>query len=321
MNKIKKSIGLIGLIMVLVACSQEEDSNIPYTASTKLKLKSIGQTIDTSKTLDSLAIAIKHANLYNTLISNNSITFFASNNVAFQNYIAKDSSIEKITDISKDKLRNILLYHLVNGVINPSELIDEDYLISINSKGANNEATVVEVDISPELKLNNIASFNDVSTCLNGTLIQIDQLLSPLNSASLLEVDNQFQDFNAAIDFFGDTIKSLLKTDTNYTLFCPTNQAFQSYLNTNAWTDLSMVPRNDLKSLILNHMIPKRNIRNGQFLTNEYLETENNTYYKVYVSNTNNLITNSLFPDTIQIIAMDVQGTNGVIHQVNQVLF
>lgn len=321
MNHFKKIISVLLLVLSIVACEREEDNLKPYSPETDYSLKRIGQVIDSTESLDSLAIAIRHADLYKTLISNNTISFFAANNAAFANYINSDTTLHKVTDFNPLKLKNLLLYHIASYKVDSKTITDESYFQSLNSKGANNEATVVEFDLFPSYRLNNLANVGEAISCSNGNIAIIDHLLKPLKSAEILSIDEQFQMFNEAVLLFGDTIQQLIDSTVYYTVFAPNNQAIQDFMAKNSWANLADIPRDQLKSAILGHFIPNRNIQNSQFQQGESLNTVSGTFYHVDLAMGSKLVSNSLIPDTSMIIAPDLQSINGVIHGIDRVMY
>jgi uncharacterized surface protein with fasciclin (FAS1) repeats len=110
-----------------------------------------------------------------------------------------------------------------------------------------------------------------------------------------------------------------------FTVFAPTNDAFQGLLDSNmAWNDLGDIGETLLTS-VLNYHVVSGNIRSGD-LTNPGNTTATTLLGQdltiTLPGSGNNIadITDGAGNTGIGIIAVDVQAGNGVIHVLNQVL-
>ncbi len=112
---------------------------------------------------------------------------------------------------------------------------------------------------------------------------------------------------------------------TNYTVFAPTNAAFNSFLQANGFANLDAVPVPLLKEILLNHVI------SGEVTSNQLNTGYVKTLGKGSASSTNTL---SMFVNTSQgvtlnggvsnggakVVTADVQASNGVVHVVDGVI-
>ena len=109
----------------------------------------------------------------------------------------------------------------------------------------------------------------------------------------------------------------VLSQDGPYTVFAPTNAAFQALLNSNDdWSSLDDIPLETLINVLLYHVVPARAYdkdltsaldQNGQIIT---ALGQNLTF------DLSNLAINT----TSKIISVNAHATNGVIHVIDQVL-
>lgn len=129
----------------------------------------------------------------------------------------------------------------------------------------------------------------------------------------------EFSTLVAALEKTGLT--STLNQSGSFTVFAPTNDAFNAFLTANGYANLEAVPTAALKEILLNHVVSGTNLANS--LSTGYVKTLG----KGAASSTNTL---SMYVDvsggTVELNGVstvtqaDIIATNGVIHKVNAVI-
>ncbi|MCF8715186.1 fasciclin domain-containing protein [Joostella atrarenae] len=107
----------------------------------------------------------------------------------------------------------------------------------------------------------------------------------------------------------------------SYTFFAPNNEAFKRYLDDNGVSSIQNVPTSLLTQIILNHMLngPEKKLKE---IPEGYNKTQAKEYpslanIDVFVSKNNDTVT---LNDGILVTKEDIDVTNGVIHQIDDVI-
>ena len=304
------------------SCEDDEDDITPVTQPTG-PTQNIAEIAIADSRTDSLVVALETANLVATFTGTTEYTVFAPTNQAFVNLLATNSAWNRISDIDATTLTNVLLYHVTAGKVFASDLTDNTYINTLNTQGSvNNESTVIEVDIAGGAKLNNSSNIEAVDIeATNGVVHIIDAVLLPKNIVELAVLDERFTSLVAALTVFGDTLTGALSGNGPFTVFAPTNDAFQRLLDSDAtWNSLSDIPRATLNAVLTYHVVSGANAQADEIAQDQVLTTLNGSQLTVDLSAGAQLITSNMAQGNVSIIVTDVQGTNGVIHAVENVL-
>lgn len=136
--------------------------------------------------------------------------------------------------------------------------------------------------------------------------------------ASIASSNSNFSILVSALNRAGLT--ATLSGSGNFTVFAPTNEAFNTFLAANGFSSVDAVPVPVLKEILLNHVI------NDELFSNELSTGYIKTLGKGSASTTNTL---SMYINTSNgvklngvstVTAADIDASNGVIHQVNAVI-
>lgn len=267
--------------------------------------------------LSSLVAAVTRADLAGTLSGDGPFTVFAPTNAAFQELLDSNADWNSLEDIPVETLKSVLLFHVLSGTVAAGDL--SDTYVSTLSTGPNDEALSLQVEVTGGIEFNGDASpvTTDVEAS-NGIVHVIDKVMLPPNVVSLALNNAGFTSLVAALtdsrhttDFVG-----VLSGTGPFTVFAPTNAAFQALLDSNTdWNSIADVPVATLEAVLLYHVVGA-NVQAGQ-LTNGDVATLGGTI-TIDLTNGAQIVTSS--DQTVNIIVVDVQGTNGVIHGIDTVL-
>ncbi len=274
--------------------------------------------------LSILVQALQRANLVGALQADGPYTVFAPTNTAFQALLDSNADWNSLDDIPVDVLTNVLLFHVINGNVT-SDMLSDTYVNTL-ATGPNSEPLSLQIEVTGGIEFNGDA--NPVSGSINiaasnGTIHVIDKVMLPpnvvtlaLNNAGFTSLVVALTDSRHTTDFV-----SILSGDGPFTIFAPTNAAFQALLDSNdSWNSLADIPIATLDAVLKYHVVNGANVQADQ-LTNGDVTTLGGTI-TIDLTSGAQIQTSSMQTVNILVGAAtnDVQGTNGVIHAVDTVL-
>ncbi|WGK63960.1 fasciclin domain-containing protein [Croceiramulus getboli] len=140
--------------------------------------------------------------------------------------------------------------------------------------------------------------------------------------AEIVTDDSDFSNLLAALQQTG-LDATLADADANFTVFAPTNAAFEAYLGDTA---LSEVPNDVLTALLLNHVLITEemafDLETGYYATAGTYGTSSSNIDLYVTKNGDNVLINggSALDGGANVTLADVNATNGVIHVVDAVI-
>lgn len=306
-------IGLLTLnLFVLTSCGDDDETSEPEVMS----------IVDTAIATDDLSIlveALQSADLVTALQADGPFTVFAPTNQAFQDLLDATPAWTTLSDIPAETLKNVLLFHVVSGNVMAADLTDT-YVPTL-SPAPNSEAVSLKVDVTGGVQFN--GSANPITTDIeatNGTIHTIDKVMLPPSVVSIALDNDNFSTLVAALtrDDLTTDFVTILSGDGPFTVFAPTNDAFQALLDSNNdWTNLADIPVATLEAVLTYHVVSGANVQSKQLTDNQSITTLGGT---LTVDLTDGAKVESTSGQSVSIVAADVQGTNGVVHGVNAVL-
>jgi uncharacterized surface protein with fasciclin (FAS1) repeats len=306
-------IGLLTLNLFVTSCS-DDDTTDPGTEEMSI--------VDTAIATDDLSIlveALTSADLVTALQADGPFTVFAPTNQAFQDLLDSTPAWTTLDDIPTETLQNVLLFHVVSGEVRAADLTDT--YVSTLSPAPNSEAVSLKVDVTGGVVFN--GSANPVTTDIgatNGVVHIIDEVMLPPSVVSIALDNDNFSTLVAALtreDLTTDFI-SILSGDGPFTVFAPTNDAFQALLDSNDdWNGLADIPVETLEAVLTYHVVSGANVQSRELVDNQVINTLGGS---VTVDLTDGAKLETTSGQSANIIIVDVQGTNGVVHAVDTVL-
>ncbi len=274
--------------------------------------------------LSTLVAALQKTNLVAALQADGPFTVFAPTNAAFQTLLDSNMSWNSLDDIPVDVLTNVLLFHVISGKVESGDL--SDTYVNTLAKGPNDEPLSLQVEVTGEIEFNGdakpVEGLIDISAT-NGVVHVIDKVMLPPNVVTLALNNAGFTSLVAALTDMRHTTNfvDVLSADGPFTIFAPTNDAFQALLDSNmSWNSLADIPIATLDAVLKYHVVNGANVQADQ-LTNGDVTTLGGTI-TIDLTSGAQIKTSSM--QTVDILVgaatNDVQGTNGVIHGVNKVL-
>jgi transforming growth factor-beta-induced protein len=286
-------------ISVLTSCEKEES---PMLASDM----TIAQYAVSDKNFSILVDALSRADLVDALNGEGNFTVFAPTNAAFTGLL-NELGLNSVNEIPLQTLKSVLLYHVL-GEEKKSSMLSEGYYNTISPSF--NGFMSLKVGMTGGVKINNTASVTVADVDVkNGVIHVINEVLLPPTVVDLAAGNENFSILVQAVVKAG--LVETLNGSGPFTIFAPTNAAFQELFTTIGVSGISDLTAEQLIPILTYHVV-SGNVRSTD-LSAGTVETLNGS------------ITIALSPapsinGTSAIVATDVQGANGVIHVIDEVL-
>ncbi len=316
------------------SCSNDDDSPMPEPEP----LGTIVETAVATSDLSSLVAALTAADqaegtdLIGTLSGNGPFTVFAPTNAAFDALLAQLDGFDSLDDFDTEEeralLTSILTYHVVAGAaVFSGDLSEgqevttvqgETLTVSLQGGVSITDATGTPATVGPA----DIEASNGVVHVINKVLVPqsvLDALSveEPQTIVDLAVATEDLSNLVAALTEAG--LVSALQGDGPFTVFAPTNAAFEAFLTDNGFASVADVPVDVLTQVLLNHVV------SGKFLS-----TDLSTGYVSSLSTAGPDGANlSLFINTASGVTIngisdvatpDIEASNGVVHIVDAVI-
>ncbi|TXD54339.1 MULTISPECIES: fasciclin domain-containing protein [unclassified Polaribacter] len=313
MKIIKKLLPILILTFFFQSCNNDDDNAVVLQTNTIVDV-----AINNNLTI--LATAVTRAGLATTLSEEGNYTVFAPTNAAFNKFLESDTRWTTINDVPVETLKSVLLFHTLNAKVMSGSLTNT--YVNTLSTGPNAEPLSLKVQVTGGVQFNGDAEATPVTVDVeasNGIVHVINKVMMPPSVVTLALSNNNFTSLVAALtraDLTTDFL-NVLSQPGPYTIFAPTNDAFNKLLASNtAWTTLADIPAETLEAVLLYHVISGGNVQADQ-LFNGPVATLGGKI-TIDITNGAQIVTSS--DQTVTIALTDVQGTNGVIHVINTVL-
>ncbi len=304
----------------LIACDDDDDDNNNPTAP---QLGTIVDLALADDRMDSLVVALTQSGLAPTFQDEGTFTVFAPTNQAFVNLLASNPAWDRISDIDLTTLTGALTYHVLPSVVKSGEIMNDSYAATLSPAGPNGTNASLFLETGNGVKINNSSNVIEADIMAsNGVIHVIDAIITPQNIVELAINDDRFSSLVSALQ--ADSSFSYVATLSGngpFTVFAPTNAAFQALLDSDStWNSLSDIPTATLAKVLEYHVVTVGNVQAGDLTQGQVVPTLEGSDLTVDLANGAKLGTANANQGMVDIIVTDVQGTNGVIHAVNQVL-
>ncbi|WP_299226551.1 fasciclin domain-containing protein [uncultured Psychroserpens sp.] len=312
-SKTLRILPLLLFVLALQSCSDDDDNNqiiLPQQLN-------IVQTAQATPALSSLVAAIQAANgdLGTVLSGDGPFTVLAPTNDAFDTFLGGTP----LDQVDPDVLEQILRNHVISGDISATDLA---ILSGADGRGYSNtlaagvagENVSILFDTNGALpRFNNMASVASADLAdipaSNGTVHVIDAVITIPTIVDHVVNNESLSSLEGAL--IGENLVPL-PGNGPYTVFAPTNDAFGSFTNPNT---------NPLASILANHVIDgaaafSTGLASGYVTTLAANADADNLSMYVNVGEDGSVMLNGIS----MVSTVDVVGTDGVIHIVNEVI-
>jgi uncharacterized surface protein with fasciclin (FAS1) repeats len=311
-----KTLTITLLATTLIACgsSDDDDDDISMTDP-----GNIVEVAEANGSFTTLIAALQTSGLDTVLADETrDFTVFAPTDEAFEAFLA-DAGISAADLLASPNLSDILLYHVVADA-------DIDSTTAIGAAGttlttANTDDVGVSLQ-SMDLFINaSRVELPDVDAN-NGVIHVIDAVLLPAEDdpasgtiAAVVAADDSFDTLLLALQTASlDTV--LADEDGKFTVFAPTDDAFDTFLATAGISAADLLASPDLADILLYHVIngAEVNAAAATAIAGNTVEMGNSDSMALSLTGT------ELFANLSNISAPNVDASNGIIHVIDTVL-
>lgn len=270
-----------------------------------------------------LVDAVTKAGLAETLSGAGPFTIFAPTNDAFIALLESNPNWNSLDDIPVDVLTSVLTYHVVAGNVLSTDLTT-GYFTNLSKTPFDGEIhTSMYISTVDGVKINDAAAVISADNVVsNGVIHAVDKVILPADVVSFALSNPDFSSLVAALtraDLTTDFVAAL-SSEGPFTVFAPTNAAFQALLDSNMdWTTLADIPVAVLEKVLLYHVTSAGNVRASDLVDGQEVPTLlDGSSFKINLTGTSPVI--DAMMNSANIIATDVQSTNGVVHAIDAVI-
>ncbi|WP_340105657.1 fasciclin domain-containing protein [Rhodohalobacter sp. 8-1] len=306
-HTIKRICLIMGSVMLVffsfIACNDDNSISGPN------ENLDVVETMQDSGEFSTLLSIATDLGLVETL-RNNELTAFAPTDAAFD--ALPDGLLEDLTD---EQLTEIITYHLVNGTVGSTQIdtLQEDGTRIGESIGTLQGESIYIRNTGSSVIVNGTASvaLGDLSAT-NGVVHAVNEVLLP--DAYGTVVDNAVKrfDLSTLVGLLTDQglVSTLADTDSEFTVFAPTNAAFSAIRST-----LGVFTDEQVDSTLLYHVLDSA-VLSSQLSASQSVATLNDGE-EILIEVSEGVVT---INGSATVKVADVNSTNGVIHIIDEVL-
>lgn len=257
-----------------------------------------------------LVDALTRADLAETLDQEGPYTVFAPTNDAFMNFLDANG-FESLDDVPVATLTQVLLNHVVSGT-NLSTGLTTGYVKTLAKGSASSSNTLsMFINTASGVRLNGVSSVTTADIMAdNGVIHVVDAVIGLPTIVTHATANPNFSTL-ATLLTQQELVGTLNGTASSpFTVFAPLNSAFDT-ATLNLYGGLNSTQKT---AVLTYHVVPGANVLSNAIPSGPITTFETGTFT---ISGT--VITDEQSRAT-NIVATDVQASNGVIHAVNQVL-
>lgn len=289
----------------MLATSCSEDKVTPQA-------QSIVEIASADPQFSSLVAALTKAELVTTLEGTGPFTVFAPTNTAFAELLG-DLGVSSLDDLSKEDLKPILLNHVIVGQFKSTDL-STSYVSTASNTGPDENLLDLYIEVGSGVNINSSVSVTSADIIAsNGVIHVVDKVIVPTDVVDIAANNDEFTSLVDALGSAEGDLVSVLKGDGPFTVFAPVNSAFADIADVVATLDAAQ-----LADVLKYHVVSGANVRSSDLMDGMTVTTLSGTFTVNITGGTVTLTDES--GATVNVVATDIQGTNGVVHVIDKVL-
>ncbi len=292
---------LIGLL-AFTSCNKDDDMDEPAMGNT------IADIAVANPEFSILVEALTKVNLVGAVADENAeLTVFAPTNDAFVALLS-DLNLSSLDDVPSETLKSILLYHVIGSKAISSDL-ESGYYPTLSTYNDNNMSMYIKVDNGVFINKNTKVTTPDIMAD-NGVIHVVDKVILPPSVVNIAVDNENFTTLVNAVVKAG--LVDALSAEGPFTVFAPTNAAFEALFNTLGISGIDDLSAEQLIPILTYHVV------SGNVLSTDLVGGEVSTLNpesKITVDLSSGVKINSS-----KVIVANIQGSNGVVHAIDQVL-
>jgi uncharacterized surface protein with fasciclin (FAS1) repeats len=233
------------------------------------------------------------------------LTVFAPDNNAFDDAVAS-LGISMGDLLASPDLSDILLYHVLGAEVEASDVVDGGIVTALSPTNTIKTTVTGSGDVfinQAQVQLTNLNAANGIVHTLNGVILPNETVVD-------VAIDNSFTSLTAAV-IEAELLPTLSNPYTQFTVFAPTDQAFDDLAMSLGVTINDILALPNLADILLYHAFDGKvlstNLSNGSVST-----LEGGT---VLVDLSMGVMINDA-----EVVLANVEADNGVVHAINKVL-
>lgn len=318
------------------ACDEEDDFQfdddvtvtpgpdpIPPTDDDGTESNTIVDFVNSNDDYSSLAAAIEAAGLTETLSGDTEYTVFAPNNAAFQALLDSNDDWSELGDIPAETLELVLMNHVQAGSVMSTDL-STGYIESMAAAGPDGENVSLYVNTDDGVMLNGVSTVTSADNEVdNGVIHAVDAVIGLPDVTTFATADPTFSILVQALtreDSY--TFIETLQDEGPYTIFAPTDDAFVALLDSNDdWSSLDDIDADLLSDVLSYHVVAGDNVTSDELTDGMTVTTFLGEDITINLAaDSDNVSVTDANSNTANVVAANVQATNGVIHAIDMVL-
>jgi uncharacterized surface protein with fasciclin (FAS1) repeats len=260
--------------------------------------KDIVETAVDAGQFKTLVKAVQAAGLVEALKGKGPFTVFAPTDEAFEK-LPDGVLSDLLKPENKPKLVSILTYHVVPGRLTAKDVVGMDSAETLSG-------ATVPIASDGGVQVGGAGVVKTDIEASNGIIHVVDSVMLPRDVVQIAAGDERFSTLVAAVKAAG--LVETLKGDGPFTVFAPTNEAFEKLPEGTVEALLRPENRRRLREVLLYHVVPGR-VRLGR----RELTTAQKASVTVVTEGT-------LLVNNAEVLASDVVASNGLIHAIDTVL-
>jgi uncharacterized surface protein with fasciclin (FAS1) repeats len=297
----------------IVSCSDDDDNNPTPQSNT------IAAFVAANDDYSSLEMALNKTGLTATLDGQGDFTVFAPNNAAFSAFLSANG-FASLDEVPTDLLKNVLLNHVVSGKVMAADLTT-GYINTLATEPTSGANLSMFVNTASGVKLNGVSrvTMADIAAD-NGVIHAVDSVIGLPTVVTFATADPTFTTLVAALtrndqpDYVG-ILSTTGASPAPFTVFAPTNDAFVSLVAELGISGLSDIDAATLTATLNTHVIAGANVR-----AEDLMDGTVSTLGADLVVNASNATLTDPNGRVSNIIVVNVQAYNGVVHAIDKVL-
>lgn len=277
------------------------------TGANAAPTSSIADTAAKAGTFTTLLKAAEAAGLAQTLGADGSLTVFAPSDDAFAKLPA--GTVPALLK-DPDRLRAVLLYHIVDGTVDSSAVAGLKTAKSLMGQP-------LSIDSSKGVMIDAAKVTKADIRCSNGVIHVVDSVLLPKDIVDLAASADGFGTLVAAVKAAG--LVETLKGNGPFTVFAPTDAAFQKLPEGTVESLLKPENKQKLAAILTYHVVPGL-VTAEQVVSLKTAKTVNGASLPIAVEKGGTGAPAGVKVGAANVTQTDLMALNGVIHVIDTVL-
>lgn len=302
-RKFQLAILAIAAVTVFASCSKDDNDD-------QKDPQNIVQVASSNADFSILVQALDKAGLVSTLEGSGPFTVFAPTNEAFTALFTQ-LGVSGINDLSAEALKPILLNHVISGNVKAAD-IATGYAETFNNTAPGGNKVKLFISKGSDVKVDESTVITADVMASNGVIHAIDKVILPPGVVSHAINNPNFSILVEAVVKAG--LVDALSAAGPFTVFAPTNDAFNALFAALGVTGISDLTAEQLTPILLYHVV-SGNVLASQVSTGTVPTLNTSSNISVVAGSSGVQLNGSS-----NVVATDVQAANGVIHVIDSVL-